>query len=301
MILDVFNSTLSSYPYISSYNFMMMADHLMIGNDPEVSAHPDMKNIVRTINPLSVKEGDIVYVITDLLPLFYNKIYPSIKNNFIMISGRTDNPVNRNYNTDKIIKWYTSNLGVKNDKIEAIPLGIQNRHWRTLNNPEGEPGLIDEVNKEDIEKDKDILMGFQPRTNPHIRQPIYTRFKDKSFITKSPYNNDDRKDMNFRKNYYRNIRKHKFVLCPFGAGFDCHRNWETWALGTYPIIMKHVSMENFYDMPAWFINNWDEVNEDNLYIKYQELSNGNYNTDKIKFDYWFKKIKIITNGDINKQ
>ena len=298
MIIDVFNSDLSSYPYISSYNFMMMSDHILIGNDPTACAHKLMKNIKNGINPESIKEGDIIYVITDKLPVFFTQIYPNIKNNFILISGRTDNGLLRPFNTNKIIKWYTSNLGIKDSKIEAIPLGIQNRHWKRLNNPEGEPSLIEEINQETIKKDKDVLMGFQPRTNPGVRQSLYQKFKSESFITKSPYTNDDRKNVNFRKKYYRDIKRHKFVLCPPGAGFDCHRNWETWALGTYPIIKKHISMENFYDMPAWFVNNWDEVTQDNIYLKYQELSNGDFNTDKIKFDYWYKKITL--NGSTNK-
>jgi len=299
MIIDVFKSDLSSYPYISSYNFMMISDHILIGNDPTACAHKSMKNIKNGINPERVKEGDIVYVITDRLPEFFRQIYPKIKNNFTLISGRTDNGLLNPFNTNKILKWYTSNLGIKNPKIEAIPLGIQNRHWKRMNNPEGEPDLIEQINQEIIEKDKDVLMGFQPRTNPGVRQAIYRKFKSEPFITKSPYTNDDRKDISFRKKYYRDIKRHKFVLCPPGAGFDCHRNWETWALGTYPIIKKHVSMENFYDMPAWFINNWNEVTQDNIYLKYQELSNGNFNTDKIKFDYWYKKI--TSDGSINKQ
>lgn len=288
-------SDLSSYPYISSYNFMLMADQLSLGDDHKRCAHPDFKNIKNSIDPSKVEEGDILYVITDNLKGFFKNTYPFIRNPFILISGRTDRGLTTTFKTDKIIRWYTSNLGVRHDKIEAIPLGIQNRHWKTLDNPEGDPSLLNLMQLENIEKDKDVLMGFQPRSNPGERQPIWNKFNGKNWVTTIKYGKEQRADSSFRMNYYKEIKRHRFVLCPQGAGYDCHRNWETWALGSFPIIKKHISMEAFYDMPAWFVDSWNEVTPENIKIKYYSLINdiesGKKTFNKAFFDHWQKKIK----------
>ncbi len=297
---------INSEPYNSSYNFMLLSDHIWIGDDIINCKSDDIRwlKLKNGIDPKKVKKGDVIYVITDLLDRFFNEIHPKIKNKYILISGRTDKPLENKskYIDDKIISWYSSNLNEKHPKMVTIPLGIQNPHWRKINNPEGNIHLFNEIKQESIEKNKDILMAFQPHTNPTIRQPIYNLLKDKTYVTLKNYDNVKRGNDDFQKEYYREIRKHKFVVCPQGAGFDCHRNWETWSLGTYPIIKKHISMENFYDMPAWFISDWDEVTEENMKKVYNELefkkesqlNNVDYNIlinfSKINSDYWIDKI-----------
>lgn len=286
---------INSNPFITSYNFMILSDHIWIGDDLVHCKSNDIKylEVKNGIDPMKVKDGDIIYVITDLIDRFFKEIHPKIKNKYILISGRTDNPLEqvKDLIDDKIIKWYSSNLNDTHHKLVPIPLGIQNPHWRKFNNPEGNIKLIESINNEETTKIDKILMAFQPHTNPEYRLPIYNYFKEKEYITLKNYNNGNRGSEDFQKEYYREIRKHKFVVCPQGAGFDCHRNWETWSLGTYPIIKKHKSMENFYDMPAWFVNDWSEVTKENMEHKYNEINNNSsLNLDKIHFNYWLDII-----------
>jgi hypothetical protein len=144
-----------------------------------------------------------------------------------------------------------------------------------------------------LEKNNDILLSFQIHTNSDERRKCYNYFSKKDFVKIRNYNDKNRINREFVKDYFSEIKKSKFVLCPFGGGFDCHRNWEVFSLGSFPIIKKHKSMENFYDMPAWFVDDWYEVNKDTIENKYNELSKNKKNTDKIYFDYWYKKINNI--------
>jgi len=296
---------INSEPYITAYNFMLLADHIWIGDDTYNCKSEDIRWLKEKngIDPEKIEKGDVVYVITDLVERFFNEIHPKITERYILITGRTDKPlenVNR-FIDNKIITWYSSNLNDDNPKLVGIPLGMQNPHWRRVNNPEGNIRLIQEINDETIEKESGVLMAFQPHTNPSVRQPIFNQLKEKDFVTVKNYDNSKRGIDDFQKEYYREIRKHKFVVCPWGAGFDCHRNWETWSLGTYPIIKKHLSMENFYDMPAWFIDDWSEVTKNNMDEKYRDIEfkmeyqlNNNYNElvnlRKINSDFWVDMI-----------
>jgi len=296
---------ISSGEYNSSYNFILISDHIWIGDDVTNCKSNDIKwfKLKNGIVPEKVEKGDVIYVITDYVEKFFKEIHPKIKNGYILITGRTDIPLENisKYIDGKVLSWYSSNLNDKHPKLEAIPLGIQNPHWSKTNNPEGNILLIDEIKKEDIKKTSGVLMAFQPHTNPSVRQPIINQLKEKEFVTVKNYDNSKRGIDEFQKEYYREIRKHKFVVCPWGAGFDCHRNWETWSLGTYPIIKKHTSMENFYDMPAWFIDDWSEVTKNNMDEKYRDIEfkieyqlNNNYNElvnlRKINSDFWVDMI-----------
>jgi hypothetical protein len=273
-----------------------MCDHGWLSDGDYHFCRGDINSLKNGINPEEVKEGDKVYVVTEYLDKYFRNIHPKIKNNYIFVTGRCDRGVDKNsikYLDDKIIHWYSSNVGVDHPKLTQIPLGIQNRHWRIKNHPQSDIELMREVGNLVLEKNNDVLLSFQIHTNSGERKKCYDYFIGKDFVKTRNYNDSNRIDRKFVKDYFINIKKSKFVLCPFGGGFDCHRNWEVFSLGSFPIIKKHKSMENFYDMPAWFVNDWSEVTEESVKSKYDELVNGDYNTNKILFDYWYKKINNI--------
>lgn len=284
---------LSSYPLISSYTFRLISDHGWLSGGDLMHCKGDIKSIKNEIVPENVKENDIIYVVTEYVDRFFKDIHPKIKNKYILITGRSDRGIKQSdlqYIDDKIIQWFSSNVETSHPKLQSIPLGLQNKHWRILNHPQSDSSLIQKVKNEKLNKEQDVLISFQIFTNANERNKCFNYFKDKDFVKIRSYNNDNRIDRNFVKEYFQEIKKSKFVACPFGNGFDCHRNWETFSLGSFPIIKKHKSMEEFYDMPAWFVNDWSEVTKENIDLKYNELKQKDFNLDKITFDYWFKKI-----------
>jgi hypothetical protein len=222
-----------------------------------------------------------------------NKVDPHIDCRYTLICGMGDEIFDNklsSYLSDNVLRVYTTNNISDDPKVFTIPLGLQNLHWQYDNNPQSNFLLIDKVRSESIEKDKKVLMSFSIETNPKERTRCYQYFKDKNFISIRNFTQENRKDEEFVLNYFREIRKHKFVLCPFGNGFDCHRMWETWALGSFPIIKRHKSMEAFYDLPAWFVNDWGEVTQKNSEIVYDSLLKETLSLEKCKFKYWEELI-----------
>lgn len=287
---------LTSYPYISSYTFRLMCDHGWLSDGDYHFCRGDINSLKNGIDPEEVKEGDKVYVVTEYLDKYFRNIHPKIKNKYILVTSRCDRGVDIQsikYLDDKIIHWYSSNVSVEHPKLIQIPLGLQNSHWRIRNHPQSDIGLLSEVNELETNKEIDVLLSFKIHTNSGERKKCYDYFNGKDFVKIRNYNEGNRIDREFVKDYFMVIKKSKFVVCPFGGGFDCHRNWEVFSLGSFPIIKKHKSMENFYDMPAWFVNDWSEVNKMSIKSKFGELINNDYNTDKILFEYWYKKINNI--------
>lgn len=287
---------LSSYPYVSSYTFRLMCDHGWLSDGDYRYCKGNINSLKNGIDPNNVKKGDKVYIVTEYLDIYFKEIHPKIKYKYILVTGRCDRGISNNeikYLDDKIIHWYSSNVEVEHHRLTQIPLGLQNRHWRIKNHPQSDIELIKEVGDLVLEKKNDILLSFQIHTNSDERRKCYNYFSKKDFVKIRNYNDKNRINREFVKDYFSEIKKSKFVLCPFGGGFDCHRNWEVFSLGSFPIIKKHKSMENFYDMPAWFVDDWYEVNKDTIENKYNELSKNIKNTNKIYFDYWYKKINNI--------
>ncbi len=282
-----------SLPYISAYTFRYYCDHGWMSGGRNNKYIDQLQN---GINPDQVKDGHVIYITTELLDRFFEEIDPKINARYKLISGLNDRGVNdllSNKISKNIIHWYTHNNISQHPLVSTIPMGFQNLHWRMDNHPQSDIRNIINVANENIAVEKDILVSFRIETNPRDRQPCFDYFDGLGdTVTRRQNFEEQRTDKNFLIDFFREIRRHKFVVCPYGNAFDCHRNWESFALGGIPIIMRHKSMEAFYDMPAWFVDDWSDVTRYSMNEKYGEMrSNWNsFNHDKIYFEYWRKLI-----------
>jgi hypothetical protein len=216
------------------------------------------------IFPDEVKDGDVLYVVTEYIDRFFKEKAPHIKATYTLVTSRCDQgttPEHEKYldQFPNLDRWFSHNN--TSDRIHTIPLGLQNKHWKIKNHPQSDNELITECRYDLPKFTENILLTFQIHTNKSERQKCYEYFKGRSFVTERKYNQGNRTDREFVTDYFKEIRRHTFTICPFGGGWDCHRNWEVFSLGGYPIIKKHKSMEAFYDMPAWFVDDWEEVNQ----------------------------------------
>lgn len=290
---SVVRNDIVSLPYISAYTFRYFSDHGWMSGGRNNKYISQLQN---TIDPKQVYEGQVIYVTTELLDRFFEEVDPKINVRYKLISGLNDRGVD-DWLSDKISKniihWYTHNNVSDHPQVSTIPMGFQNLHWRIDDHPQSDIRNIDQIASEEVAVDKDILVSFRIETNPTDRQPCFDYFEELGNIVTQRQNFEEyRADKKFVMDYFKEIRRHKFVVCPYGNAYDCHRNWETFALGGIPIIKKHKSMEAFYDMPAWFVDEWSDVTKYNLEKKYAEMKSNwdTYNHDKIYFEYWRKLI-----------
>jgi hypothetical protein len=125
-------------------------------------------------------------------------------------------------------------------------------------------------------------MNFNINTFSTERNYVWNLFKDKSWVKTGSIENTREGRMRYMKDIYNS----KFCVCPRGNGLDTHRLWESLYLKTIPIVIYHNHFANMTDLPILFINNWSEVTEDFLNIKYEEMSKKQYNLQKLKVGYW---------------
>lgn len=254
-----------------------------------------LEKSLRELRVDKISDGDKIFVQRNMVDVFFTNILPKIDKEIILLTHNGDTPIGSGYNkflSKKIKKWWVVNNTTNNPKIGGLPIGLQNKNLYRRDNPQGCIDIIKEMSKRKVVENNGVLMTFQTKTNPDHRKPIYDFFKNKTFITERKYNNDNRKDKKFIEDYLLDIKKHRFVLCPWGNGYDCHRNWEVLYMGSIPIIKKHPSLSYYENLPVWLIDDWSEVTIENMNQKYKEIMDNTYDLNKLYVNYWEEKINM---------
>lgn len=94
-------------------------------------------------------------------------------------------------------------------------------------------------------------------------------------------------------NYFNNLKKSKFMLCPRGCGIDTYRMWDCLYMGCIPIIVKYDGYKDFEDLPILFLNDegdYFKLTEELLENTWNIYCNTKWNYEKLKMSYWTKEI-----------
>lgn len=198
----------------------------------------------------------------------------------------TDNPT-RPFDADSRLMppnlkmWFGQNVCVKNDRIQSIPIGLENSQW------------FPELRK------RDVITEIQARTwAPRLTNSVYANFNIATNPTERQYAFDCVKDyawctadMKFNgmdyQSYMNNIWSHSFVMCPDGNGVDTHRLWETLYARSIPIVKIGVNTMSYADLPIVYVSDWKEVSDIVFKCKPDIFKDHNkWNYDMLTFKYW---------------
>ena len=90
--------------------------------------------------------------------------------------------------------------------------------------------------------------------------------------------------------YLREMAACAFTVSPPGHEPDSYRTWESIFVGSIPIVERSHLDPLYADLPIIVVDDWQEVTEEFLTGKYQEISEKKYNLEKMYMGYWIKKI-----------
>jgi len=261
-----------SDPYVSGDSLRALADHCFEEGE--------------RFNATLVSEGDVVFVKSDKLPRFFESILPQIRSRFVLISHNSDQNVDdtllRFADDEHIGHWFAQNLVAAHPKVEAIPIGLENR-WLHAN---GTTVDFDRLRAHPVTKDKWILYAFSLGTNPAERGPALEALKS-CLLADGPR-------WTISAKYRETLASYRFVASPPGNGFDCHRTWEALYLGTIPIVKRAAFFDAFPKLPALFVDDWKEAmdwDKEFLLQAYDRLSSKIGSCPYLWMDYWKGKIE----------
>lgn len=170
--------------------------------------------------------------------------------------------------------WYTVNLDVNIPRVSCIPFGLA--CWEDAE-------MIDNILQNPPAKD---LLAYANWTN-------YTdeRARLKSIIRQHKIRQIAlREKVLPKQEYFEEMAAHYFVICPFGNGLDCFRNWEALYLGCVPVVSDCQWAYHLVDLFKFGTRNLLDIDHMcDLTVK--GLSNYLPNTEMLKFSYWENMIK----------
>lgn len=268
--------------FIIGEKFIDIGDSIFSTNRVENNVN-DYNFRENTFNINNLKEINIVYLHTMYKNQFFHRI-KNLDNKFIIITHNSDININEIDNLpNNVIKWYAQNVNYVDDRLESLPIGLENSIWYSdIKKPEK---IIKKLNETKNFQNL-VYMNHNISTNLKERKPPYDVLNNKHFVTTELRSNG----IDY-ENYINKIYNHKFVISPEGNGIDCHRTWEVLYLKSIPILKKNINNQFYTDLPICFVNDWEDITEDFLNKEYDKIINTKWNLDKLKMKYWNDKIK----------
>lgn len=224
----------------------------------------------------SIKPQDRAYVSSlmeenDLLDLCSK--FPDKK--FIIFTNLEDTPID-DFIFDKIPDNVLSVNAVNalsfGGKVNPIPYGVQ----RKLSYHDDRHEILLEYMSIEENCSKYLLyVNHSVNTNYNERNGINEIFLNKTWAKVEIQN------INY-KEYLKDLKQTKFMICPVGNAMDCHRNWECIYMRKVPVMKRNSYLEYlFKDYPVLFVDNYSDVTEEllnsneNLYYKMQNIDMNN--------------------------
>lgn len=259
-------------PIATGHGFRSLAQHTYDEHNRKIAYH-------------AMKDGDIVFVKTDMLSSFFQNIHSKIPKKYILITHNSDDPAaltfRHHLEEEKIIAWLGQNPTFEHPKFHIIPLGIANIEW-AHGNPSSFAKM--QAKKNQIPKQYFVYLNFS-ETHPD-RKILYDFFSKKAFCSVA------RKWLSLEE-YLLDVLKSEYVLSPRGNGLDTHRTFEALLMGTIPIV-QHSPLDPFFvDMRVLLIDNWFDITEEFLRKQLPLLKMKSNNDQKLYLNYYIDLIKSI--------
>jgi len=250
-----------------------------------------------------IKHKDIpntIYCKLDFLRYWYRTDIKHLDSRFILITGASDYSPSINYFTvykmivdnPNLIVWFAENNVLYNPKVMNISVGLATHKWeieRTIN-------CIKKINIQPNNRINKIYCRWRGNRASNC---LGSGFVERPSATKWAVNNSlclYENDEQSQRDYLIKVKQHKYLLCPLGNGSDSSPKLaEAIIMGTVPIVKKTYNNYNLYkSLPVLFINNWEDITQDLLNSKGEELFKQLQDKDYSYYftaDYWTNLIK----------
>ena len=300
----------TTYPYLSGSCLFFISNYVYVEH---------LKTAEQTNR---IKNGDLVFVATNLLDRFFEQIYPKISKQFILISHHDDDSTNPNHekylsrDNSKLLAWYSDNPGFYHSKHMAIPLGFQSNYLRGF-----------KLYHRTLDTAIRLGMGWHIQSEERVkfirnlklenlipwRDRKYTMYVN-FYVHKKNNNEPDpggrrelrnyfKKYKNFNKiydvtredyfSYMNSLGNSKFVICPQGFGQDTHRYSETILMGAIPIVQNSTLFSLFIRSTTLILNDLKDLTQHMLDNPELYIKNMNFSRESILMDYWQNEFSSL--------
>ncbi len=242
-----------------------------------------IKNMSRGVVTVFVQTHDLKTIIPEITRLKKKLIIVSHNSDGAVIRGRPSRDIYYEWKDHpRIVHWFCQNCEVEAPNVTPIPIALENTY---VFKPEVKQQYMIDVRG--AKKELKIFVCHNVGTNPEERMPPIKQLTGQPWATIV----DGHNNINLYKQYFDQMAKHWFMLCPDGNGFDTVRLWEALYLGCIPIVKNHVFTEYFAKhLPIVIVKSWKEITQRFLMNKLIEMDAKEYNYDMLRMSYWMNVI-----------
>ena len=247
--------------FITGENIQLCCNHFIgtpddFNYNPMISSYKERFIYIGNHEPIHNKEHIFCY--SHLLESIQTLIFTlkTLQNPFKLIFHNSDYNFEQQYLVlfdalPLLICVYTQNMAVIHPRVHPLPIGLANSMW-----PHGNPTIHKTVFEMDIVKDKEIYFNFNINTNASKRRDCFDAVTSFGvpWINNLPY-----------LEYLKELKRHKFAICPEGNGIDTHRFYECLYMNVVPICKRNTLTEYYSKIfPIILVNEWQELDINNL-------------------------------------
>lgn len=224
-----------------------------------------------------LQRHDRVFLFTDFMPAFFaGELGAEMEGRVIITHNGDCEPENHS----SILRRQFSQNARQGVGIVGIPIGIENNRWFDYRN-------LEVVTWSDVprplqiipEKTKGVYFYFSTGTHP-------SRVAARDILSKKQgleWNHPRQK-----REYFSELARHKYAICPRGNGLDTHRVWESLYLNTIPIVVRDDYIDAFVGLPIIVLNTWNDF--DMAALPASPIFDAQ-NFAKITMNYWTGRIQ----------
>lgn len=234
-----------------------------------------------------------------------------LKHEVVLISGNSDESIGASQLAeipDNISRWYCQNLREKHEKLQVIPLGLENTFpCKRKGHGVGWPHAVEKL--EILSKiytsgllrrpANFIYSNFNERTNPSHRGPVKKISKVLQHVTW------EEPTLNYQE-FVHKVLDHEAVICPAGNGTDTHRIYEVLYCGRVAVTFKigdsPLYTEIYGKLPVVILDNIEELADSK---KLEELikraQQKVVSTELLDYGYWRSLITSSAPAGLKKK
>ena len=184
---------------------------------------------------------------------------------------------------------FATNVGVYHPNIHSLPIGVDPEIDRCFELDRAKQGRLAYLN---FAINYHNLWFKNPNKKvPHpVREKIYNLFSEEAWVTRVDVHEWNHYPMSGQE-FLTQLAKHRFSFCPEGNGIDTFRAWDSLYLGTIPIVSNSFHMNSFRGLPILFTDNYEDISQEYLEQKANEIVKENFDWQLLDFNYWHELIK----------
>jgi hypothetical protein len=201
-------------PYLSGDSFAGIADYYAFGQSGE-----------ERINLESLRSARSIFVNGDRFDRLLHEHFSDIGAQVILTGNSDENWDAMPTIPSAVELWLCQNSSIVDSRVSTLPIGLENLRL-------GRSGITAHYRQHRGPRIEDKVL-VPPMSDTNSVRPATvnkTQSNPALFHTMTTY-------MSARK-YFSVARKHRFVLCLEGNGYENHRIWETLYQGNFPVMLR---------------------------------------------------------------